>query len=565
MRSISVVCTACVLSGVFGLLFAASTAQSATLDHYRCYKAKEIKRRCPENLDFRCSPGKLCQDQGLTADCLLGFPKDVTVLLEDQFEIETFDNKKPKGICVPTEKTIPGGLGFAIQDPNTHYKTYLVKRPRGVPAHERKTVLATDQFGDHILQTIKTQFLLVPTLKALAYPPPQVPDPWDRDHYKCYKVKELKRTCTGDLATKCRVDDDCLAAGAGDLCYLGFEKGTQVTLNDQFEGPSTVELNKPKLLCTPVKKNQEPDLLDPNAHLVGYNIKRPRKIGVSGVFLNNQYGVEAMTTIKEEYLLVPASKSLAARIEIDPFPNSLAKVAVSSPGGTEYVTLSGPTTVEVDLGGLADTDGDSLEQVETEIVSMSLTGTSTLVGPLTLRVRDPSKHPFQGTTGEIEENANNTPGTLDVPPFTPSGDADSFFDVFFEIETTLPPPLDLLHNDVPKHMSTTITNKPPGEGETYFDPGLIPLLTENEQASGVSIGIANHTPDPKLCADTSPICDGSCEPGEVCRNTGTACVCAPVEPIPCEATFAPQCDGFCQAPDLFCHDVGGQCACVPLF
>jgi hypothetical protein len=277
-------------------------------------------------------------------------------------------------------------------------------------------------------------------------------------------------------------------------------------------------------------------------------------------FVQDQFRSRFVTELKPFLLCGPAAKGL----ETDPFPNSLAKVVVSSFFGTEYVTLSGPTTVEVHFAGLADTDGDNLEQVETEIVSMSLTGTSTLgLGAITLRVRDPSKDPFQASLGEIEENANNTPGILDVPPFASSGDAESFFDVFFEIDTEFLPGL-TLHNGVPKRMSTTITHKPPGEGETYFSPELIELLDEDGNPVGVFIGSANHTPDPSDCLDTFPACNGSCPQGEVCRNTGTACVCLPPEPIGCQGTSAPQCDGFCPS-DFVCQEEIGGCECVPLF
>jgi hypothetical protein len=34
----------------------------------------------------------------------------------------------------------------------------------------------------------------------------------------------------------------------------------------------------------------------------------------------------------------------------------------------------------------------------------------------------------------MEETANNTVGRLDVPPFTPTGTIDSFFDIFVEVD-----------------------------------------------------------------------------------------------------------------------------------
>ena len=45
---------------------------------------------------------------------------------------------------------------------------------------------------------------------------------------------------------------------------------------------------------------------------------------------------------------------------------------------------------EVDLGALADTDGNGREQVPTEMVQLDLTGNSPMFGPMTLRLRDPA-------------------------------------------------------------------------------------------------------------------------------------------------------------------------------
>ena len=119
-------------------------------------------------------------------------------------------------------------------------------------------------------------------------------------------------------------------------------------------------------------------------------------------------------------------------VEIDVFPYSLGEVTLQMPGGaTETVTLAGPTTVHVAIppdGTAADTDSDGLDQVPAEMVQLDLWGSSSL-GPVHVRL-----DPAQRTLGEIEEQTNNTPGTLDVAPFRLTGLADSFFDVFFEIE-----------------------------------------------------------------------------------------------------------------------------------
>lgn len=187
-----------------------------------------------------------------------------------------------------------------------------------------------------------------------------------------------------------------------------------------------------------------------------------------------------------------------APFEIDFFPESLAEVDLRVPAGSPTplrLELQGPTTVVVDLGRLGDGDGDGRESVPTEIVDMSLTGVSPL-GPVVVRIRDAARHPFERTTGEIEEMSNLTSGQLDLPPFVTDPEdltAASFFEVFFEIEVVnlgL-----LLHNHEPKRVESEISHKPPAEGEVYESPEFIRLYDENETLVA-EIGPIRHVPDP---------------------------------------------------------------------
>ena len=136
---------------------------------------------------------------------------------------------------------------------------------------------------------------------------------------------------------------------------------------------------------------------------------------------------------------------------------------------------------------------------------MELTGHSSLLGPVTLRLRDPAKHPFQQSLGKMEENNNVQAGRLNLlgdnpplcvehpspPPNCVGTTADSFFDVFFEVEAAGM----VLHNHTPKHMETTITHKPPARGETYENPDPIPLYNEAE-VQVATVTSTFHTPNP---------------------------------------------------------------------
>ncbi len=181
-----------------------------------------------------------------------------------------------------------------------------------------------------------------------------------------------------------------------------------------------------------------------------------------------------------------------AEIEIDVFPNSLAQIVLQTPNGPETVTLAGPTTVEVVIppnGMAADTDGNGLDQVPTTMTQLDLRGSSSL-GPVHVRL-DPNRATF----GQIEEQQNNTPGTLDVNPFTPTGLADSFFDVFFEIEVGG----NVLRTAGSVRMQSVISHKPPAPGETYVNPFTqpVPLLDANGNPTGLYLLQEIHIPNPE--------------------------------------------------------------------
>ena len=133
------------------------------------------------------------------------------------------------------------------------------------------------------------------------------------------------------------------------------------------------------------------------------------------------------------------------------------------------VTLNGPTVIKRSALIPGATD-----KIETEIIQMDLVGSSPLVGDLTVRVSGEAP-----SLGEIEEQSNDT-GELDFP-------ADSFFDVFFELELN-GGQLEL-HNEQPLRLECEIDQIPPEL--CAYEPPIpepIPLLDED----GIVIAFIEH-------------------------------------------------------------------------
>jgi len=210
----------------------------------------------------------------------------------------------------------------------------------------------------------------------------------------------------------------------------------------------------------------------------------------------------------------PGTTPLPPVVEVDVFPDTVAKVTVKTPTGQSFIVeLKGPTTVHVFFEGATegearDDDGDGRDEVSTEIVAMNLTGISNM-GQVEVRL-----NPDIRSTGEIEEVTNNTPGIMDLPPFATVGTANSFFNVYFEIEIGGV----VLRTTEPKRMETVIRHKPPKEGDTYENPEWIPLVDLNGRNTGFFVGPAFHTPTP-LTESTISI---DCWPGCIPTATGAS-------------------------------------------
>jgi hypothetical protein len=155
---------------------------------------------------------------------------------------------------------------------------------------------------------------------------------------------------------------------------------------------------------------------------------------------------------------------------LDYLPSTTATILleISGPYGfNETIVANGPTVV---ARGTPYDPGDGHIKIDTEIVSMQLTGTSVHVGPIVI-----TESASRTSNGAIQQLS---PG-VDFP-------ASSFFDVFVDLR------IDsvhiTLHNDDPAFMTSTIYGIPPWGATYYGPPNPVPLRNE----SGYTFGSILH-------------------------------------------------------------------------
>ena len=194
-------------------------------------------------------------------------------------------------------------------------------------------------------------------------------------------------------------------------------------------------------------------------------------------------------------LLTASTATLGGVTEIDTFPLSWGQIQLQLPGGfTETIDLYGTSEIHVFFegdteGDANDTDFDGFDEVAAKIMAMNLTDPCSVLGSVVL-----SLNPNLQSLGEMIETANPTPGTLDLPPFTPIGDANSFFDVFFALQLSVPGIL--LYNINPARIIATINEKPPAHGDIYQSTADIELFLSDGQPSGYFFGLIQYEPNP---------------------------------------------------------------------
>jgi hypothetical protein len=184
-------------------------------------------------------------------------------------------------------------------------------------------------------------------------------------------------------------------------------------------------------------------------------------------------------------------------VEVDAFGNSKCQFTLTTPTGTDVIQMTGHSKMRVFFDGLVqgsadDDDGDGLDDVQTELTDWTFAGVSPILGPVQLRLSS-----IAPSLGAMEEQANNTPGTLDVQPFTVTGTVSSFFDVFMEVEVGG----QILHTNSPIHLAGTIAHKPPGAGEVWQGMDQIELYDSDGNPTRNLAGPVIYEPNVPVCGD----------------------------------------------------------------
>ena len=193
-------------------------------------------------------------------------------------------------------------------------------------------------------------------------------------------------------------------------------------------------------------------------------------------------------------------KTEALQAEIDTFPYAIARLTLQrADGAVETISLAGTSIMNVATtpeGVAADTDGNGLDQVSAEVVSLDLAGTSSF-GAAQL-VLDPTR----ASLGQLEERANNTPGVLDVPPFAVIGTAEGFFDVFFRMQLGG----QSVHASQALRLRGTLTHKPSAVGEVFlsYTDQPVELFDANDRPTGSRLIRLAFIPNPPVEVDYFP-------------------------------------------------------------
>jgi len=185
-------------------------------------------------------------------------------------------------------------------------------------------------------------------------------------------------------------------------------------------------------------------------------------------------------------------------VEVDVLDTSMGLVDLVTPSGQTYpVELVGTSKMHVfferDFEGSAnDDDGDGLDEVKTELVELSLSGSNDEIGYVHLGLDESTP-----SMGEIEESSDIKTGRLDLPPFAETGSADSFFDVHFEIEVDGM----IMYGASPMLWRGVLNEKPAAPGDIYENLENIKLVDAPGTETGYTLGASWY--EPIACGDAA--------------------------------------------------------------
>lgn len=121
--------------------------------------------------------------------------------------------------------------------------------------------------------------VMIPAVRSGAQVSPTGPLDMIANHYKCYKITEWDHFTPVDHR-----------------------------LTDQFNTDHPADVLRPSLLCNPVKKD-DTKIVNPNIHLVCYDILVDQDPTEKKADIKNQYGGNTVKTFEPELLCLPSLKS----------------------------------------------------------------------------------------------------------------------------------------------------------------------------------------------------------------------------------------------------------------
>jgi len=256
------------------------TATPTVVDHFMCYKSAAAKPPTgrPPFPKFTPHAGVAVTDE------FSGAPPD-------QHEL---DLKKTKALCNPADKNGEDPIAPTHTQHLESYVAKVTKLPTPQPKPTAQVRTTQDQFGVLKLKVTSVDRVMVPSNKVTGTngaPPLTNPTV---DHFKCYKAAVAK-------------------APKGQPPFPVFTPVT-VTVVDEFGGPLSYDLKKPKHFCSPADTNgEDPGAPDHPIHFVCYQAKLTKlptpqpKFAKTTASTNNQFGSEVLNATAVDELCVPAT------------------------------------------------------------------------------------------------------------------------------------------------------------------------------------------------------------------------------------------------------------------